>query len=63
MRGKEIKEEVDKIIEEMTKLHPVDNFILLDKMVSLQLRLEGFQHECEHNFVDGFCVYCRKGEK
>lgn len=62
MRGIEIKEQIDsnnKLIEELMK----PNTFTLNNTISKLLKENiDLQNQCQHDFEEGFCVYCYKEE-
>lgn len=62
MHGMEIRkriEENNKIIE---SLMTPNVFTLNNTIADLITENREFQNQCTHEFEDGFCVYCMKGE-
>lgn len=63
MTNLEIKEQIDannKIIEKL--LNP-NMFTLNNTVRNLLDENAQLQAQCTHNFVDGYCEYCYKGEQ
>lgn len=62
MRGIEIKEQIDsnnKLIEELMR----PNTFTLNNTISKLLKENAdLQNQCQHDFEEGFCVYCYKEE-
>jgi guanylate kinase len=40
-----------------------DNFILNSKITELYQEIENIQKECQHEYENGYCKYCQKGEE
>lgn len=62
-KGLEIKQKIDennKIIE--TLLTP-NQFTLNNTIAKLLKENQQLQNECNHDFQDGYCVYCYKEKK
>lgn len=62
MKGFEIKQKIDannRLIEQM--LNP-SQFVLNNTVKDLLKENDALQEQCEHEFVDGFCIYCYKEE-
>lgn len=63
VRGIEIKEQIDhnnRIIEAV--LSP-NKFTLNNIVATLLQENSELQRQCEHDFEEGFCVYCYKSEE
>ena len=63
MTNLEIKEKIDqnnKLIE--TLLNP-STFTLNNTVKDLLIENDTLQAQCTHNFVDGYCEYCYRGEQ
>lgn len=50
----------DKKIEEKFQ---ASNFVLNTDIVELMRENEELQLQCPHAYKNGYCIYCRKGEK
>lgn len=62
-KGIEIKEKIDnnnKIIEEI--LSP-NQFTLNNTVAKLLEENQNLQNSCEHEYEDGYCIYCYKEEE
>ena len=60
MSGKTIKMQINnKMIE--TLLSP-NKFTLNNKIAELLKENEQLQQQCEHEFIDGYCLWCYKEE-
>lgn len=62
MNGSQIKAKIDynnQLIEEL--LSP-NKFTLNNTVAKLLKENEELQKQCEHSYVDGFCIYCYKEE-
>lgn len=62
MRNIEIKERIDsnnKLIEDLMK---PNTFILNNTIRQLLQENADLQDQCQHDFDEGFCVYCYKEE-
>jgi hypothetical protein len=63
VRGIEIKEQIDhnnRIIEAV--LSP-NKFTLNNIIATLLQENAKLQQQCEHDFEEGFCIYCYKSEE
>lgn len=62
MNGKEIKAKIDynnQLIEGM--LSP-NKFTLNNTVAELLRENEELQKQCQHEYLDGYCIYCYKEE-
>ena len=63
MRGIEIKEQIDhnnRIIEDV--MSP-NKFTLNNTIAALLQENSKLQQQCEHDFEEGFCIYCYKSKE
>jgi hypothetical protein len=63
VRGIEIKEQIDhnnRIIEDV--MSP-NKFTLNNIIATLLQENAKLQQQCEHDFEEGFCIYCYKSEE
>lgn len=63
MTNLEIKEQIDANNRTIEKLLNPNMFTLNNTVRSLLDENAQLQAQCTHNFVDGYCEYCYKGEK
>lgn len=40
-----------------------DNFVLNSKITELYQEIDDIQKECQHEYENGYCKYCQKGEE
>ena len=40
-----------------------DNFVLNLKITELYQEIENIRKECQHEYENGYCKYCQKGEE
>ena len=60
--GIDIKRKIDlnnQLIEQA--LRP-NQFTLNNTVMGLMLEIDELQKQCPHEFEDGYCIYCYKGE-
>lgn len=60
MLGLEIKKRIDENNKIIESLMSPNIFSLNNTIADLLSENKQLQSECEHNFEDGFCIYCYK---
>lgn len=63
MRGLEIKQRIDMNNMLIEKLMTPNQFTLNNTVSNLLLENRELQNECEHEFEDGYCIYCYKAKE
>ena len=63
MSNEEIKFEIDRNNEQIHALLNPANFTLNTVINQLLSRNKELMSQCTHEFVDGICKYCYKGEE
>ena len=61
--SKEIKMEIDAISKEIEHLVNPGVFTLNARVNELIKKIEKLQNQCCHNYIDGICEFCYKGEE
>ena len=60
--GKDIKAQIDYNNQMIENLLSPNKFTLNNTVAQLLKENEELQKQCEHNFQDGYCIYCYKEE-
>lgn len=63
MRGLEIKKRIDMNNMLIEKLMTPNQFTLNNTVSNLLLENRELQNRCEHEFEDGYCIYCYKAKE
>ena len=61
--SKEIKMKIDEYAAEIERLYDPGVFTLNRRVVELNVLITELQNQCTHNFVNGECEFCYKGEE
>lgn len=56
--SKEIKEQIDKLNEEVENMATPDIFTLNSKVAAIMCKINNLQNQCKHNFINGVCEFC-----
>ena len=59
----EIKERIDAINKKIEDCFYPNQFTLNGCIVEMTKEIEQLQSQCPHEFKNGYCIYCYKGEK
>lgn len=62
MLGKDIKMQIDYNNQLIESFLSPNKFVLNNTIAKLLKDNEELQKQCEHNFQDGYCIYCYKEE-
>lgn len=62
MTNFEIKEKIDANNRKIEELLNPSQFVLNNTVKKLLAENDALQAQCQHEFVDGFCIYCYKEE-
>ena len=60
--SKIIKEKIDALNQELEQLMDPTTFVLNPRIQEIDKEIKTLQHQCEHNFVNGICKFCCRGE-
>jgi len=60
--GKDIKMKIDYNNQMIESLLSPNKFTLNNTVAQLLKENDELQKQCEHNFQDGYCIYCYKEE-
>ena len=60
--GKDIKMQIDYNNQMIESLLSPNKFTLNNTVARLLKENDELQKQCEHNFQDGYCIYCYKEE-
>ena len=60
--SKEIKEKIDALSKEAESLLDPTTFVLNPRIEEINLEIAKLQNECKHNFVNGICEFCYRGD-
>ena len=60
--SKIIKEKIDALNQELEQLMDPTTFVLNPRIQEIDKEIKILQHQCRHNFVNGICEFCRRGE-
>lgn len=60
--SKIIKERIDALNQEIEQLMDPTTFVLNPRISEIDKEIRALQAECEHNFVNGICEFCCRGE-
>lgn len=60
--GKDIKMQIDYNNQLIESFLSPNKFVLNNTIAKLLKDNEELQKQCEHNFQDGYCIYCYKEE-
>ena len=61
--SKEIKMKIDEYAAEIERLYDPGVFNLNRRVAELNELITELQNQCTHNFVNGECEFCYKGEE
>ena len=60
--SKIIKERIDALNQEIEQLMDPTTFVLNPRIQEIDKEIRTLQAECKHNFVNGICEFCCRGE-
>ena len=60
--SKEIKKRIDELSLEAERLLDPSTFVLNPRIVEINKEIIELQKQCEHNFVNGVCEFCYRGD-
>lgn len=60
--SKEIKMKIDALNKEAEQLLDPTTFVLNPRIQEIDKEIHALQAECEHNFVNGICEFCYRGD-
>ena len=60
--SKEIKEKIDALMAEAEALLDPTTFVLNQRMREINDEIIVLQKQCKHDFVDGICRFCYRGD-
>ena len=61
--SKIIKEKIDALNQEIEQLMDPTAFVLNPRIQEINKEVKMLQRQCEHNFVNGICEFCYRGDK
>ena len=59
--SKIIKERIDALNQEIEQLMDPATFVLNPRISEIDKEIRELQAKCEHNFVNGICEFCYRG--
>ena len=60
--SQEIKKRIDELSLEAEKLMDPTTFVLNPRIVEIDKEIKELQSKCQHNFVNGVCEFCYRGD-
>lgn len=60
--SKEIKMKIDALNQEIEQLMDPTTFVLNPRIGEIDKEIRDLQAKCEHNFVNGICEFCYRGD-
>ena len=60
--SQEIKKRIDELSLEAEKLMDPTTFVLNPRIGEINKEIEALQQQCKHNFVNGICEFCYRGD-
>ena len=60
--SKVIKERIDALNKEAEQLLDPTTFVLNPRIQEIDKEIKMLQHQCRHNFVNGICEFCYRGD-
>ena len=60
--SQEIKKKIDELSLEAEKLMDPTTFVLNKRIGEIDKEIKALQAQCQHNFVDGVCEFCYRGD-
>ena len=63
MNNMEIHERIKFLNEQIERCLKPSEFTLNNLVIELSKEIDELQGKCKHEFQDGYCIYCYKGEE
>ena len=60
--SQEIKKRIDELSLEAEQLMDPTTFVLNHRIGEIDKEIKALQAQCQHNFVNGVCEFCYRGE-
>ena len=60
--SKEIKKRIDELSLEIESLMDPTTFVLNHRIGEIDKEIRALQSQCNHNFVNGVCEFCYRGD-
>ena len=60
MSPSEIKNRIDLLNSQLEQLLQPNKFTLNNLVVEITAEIDNLQSQCEHEYVNNFCIYCYK---
>ena len=60
--SQEIKKKIDELSLEVEQLMDPTTFVLNPRIGEIDKEIKVLQAQCQHNFVNGVCEFCYRGE-
>ena len=60
--SKEIKKKIDELSLEIESLMDPTTFVLNPRIGEIDKEIRALQSQCNHNFVNGVCEFCYRGD-
>ena len=60
--SQEIKKRIDELSLEVEQLMDPTTFVLNPRISEIDKEIKALQAQCQHNFVDGACEFCYRGD-
>jgi hypothetical protein len=60
--SKEIKKRIDELSLEIESLMDPTTFVLNPRIGEIDKEIRALQSQCNHNFVNGVCEFCYRGD-
>ena len=60
--SKEIKEKIEALSAEAETLLDPTTFVLNPRIAEINLEIDRLQKQCKHNYTNGVCEFCGRGE-
>ena len=60
--SQEIKKRIDELSLEVEKLMDPSTFVLNPRIGEIDKEIRALQAQCKHNFVNGICEFCYRGD-
>ena len=61
--SKEIKKRIDELSLEAEQLMDPTTFVLNARIGEIDKEIKELQAQCQHNFIDGICEFCYRGDQ
>jgi hypothetical protein len=60
--SKKIKEKIENLLKEAESLLDPTTFVLNHRIAEINLEIAELQKQCKHNYTNGVCEFCGRGE-